>query len=103
GVEILSTYRNPDDPDPAAHYIALLDGTSMSAPHVAGIIGLLESCNPGLSGPQKFILVVNNTTPYTDSRDLGSGIANAQLALAAASCAAACDVSAAFAGSPTSG
>ena len=30
GVDILSTYRSPDDPDPAAHYIALLDGTSMA-------------------------------------------------------------------------
>lgn len=103
GVEILSTFRNPDDPDPTAHYIALLDGTSMSSPHVAGIIALLESCNPALTGPQKYNLVVNNTTPYSDSRDLGSGIANAYLALQAASCAAACDVVANFSGTPTSG
>ncbi len=105
GVDILSTYRNPDDPDPNANYIAVLDGTSMSAPHVAGIVALLESCNPALSGPDKMNLIVNNTTPYTDSRDLGSGIANAYLALTAANCAQCNETTpvADFSGSPISG
>ncbi len=106
GVEILSTYRNPDDSDPAAHYIALLDGTSMSAPHVVGIVALLESCNPALTAADKFNLVVGNTTPYSDSRDLGSGIANAYLALQAANCSSTCTETtpvADFSGSPTSG
>ncbi len=105
GVEILSTYRNPDDPDPAAHYIAVIDGTSMSAPHVVGVVALLESCNSSLSAADKFSLVVNNTTPYNDSRDLGSGIANAYLALSAANCAQCNETTpvADFSGSPTSG
>jgi len=105
GVEILSTYRNPDDPDPAAHYISVMDGTSMAAPHVVGIVGLLESCNSALSGPDKMSLIINNTTPYTDSRDLGSGIANAYLALQAANCAQCNETTpvADFSGTPTSG
>jgi serine protease len=104
GVQILSTYRNPDDPDPTAQYIAVLDGTSMSAPHVAGIVGLLESCNPSLSATQKFNYIVNNTNPYSDSRDLGSGIADAFKAMNAAGCGGTpCDLAADFSGSPTSG
>ena len=94
GVSILSTYREPSDPDPTHHYLALSDGTSMSAPHICGIAALLESCNPALTGTDKFNLIVNNTQPYTDARDLGSGIANARDALNAASCA--CDLLASF-------
>ncbi len=96
GVEILSTYRSPDDPDPTHHYIALSDGTSMSAPHIAGIAALLESCNPALTRTQKFALIVNNTDPYTDSRLLGSGIANAAEAIAAGNCVVPCDLVANF-------
>lgn len=106
GVSILSTYANPDDPDLTAHYIALLDGTSMAAPHVTGIAALLESCNPSLSGPDKMNLIINNTDPYNDTRDLGSGIANAFKALTAAGCTGTCTEStpvADFSGSPTSG
>ncbi len=104
GVDILSTYRNPDDPDPNANYIAVQSGTSMSAPHVVGIAALLESCKPELSAMEKFDLIVNNTTPYTDSRNLGSGIANAKLALDAANCTGQqCDVTSDFSASPTSG
>jgi PKD repeat protein len=104
GVDILSTYRNPDDADPGAHYIALLDGTSMASPHVAGIAALLESCTPSLTASQKFDLIVNNTDPYSDTRDLGSGIADAKKALDAAGCSGTpCDITADFAGDTTSG
>jgi len=103
GVDILSTYANPDDPDKTHHYIAVIDGTSMSAPHVAGIAGLLESCDPTLTALQKFSLIVNNTIPYNDSRDLGSGIANAKLALDAAGCTGETPPVANFSGNPTSG
>lgn len=83
GVDIVSTYTDPTDPDPNNHYVALLSGTSMAAPHACGVAALLESFDPTLSGPDKFSLMVNNTTAYSDSRDLGSGILNAYLALLA--------------------
>ncbi len=90
GVDIISTYRNPDDPDPLNHYVAVLDGTSMSAPHACGVAALLESCDSSLTAPQKFALMVNNTQPYTDARDLGSGILNVFDAFTATGCTAGC-------------
>ena len=86
GVDILSTSLVPTDPDPTHHYIGIRDGTSVSVPQVVGIAALLESCDATLSGPDKFSLIVNNTSPYNDSLDMGSGIANAKKALDAAGC-----------------
>jgi len=104
GVDVMSTFRSPDDSDPTHNYVAAMSGTSMSAPHICGIAALLESCSPDLTGQEKFDLIVNNTMPYSDARYLGSGIANAYLALVAAECGAApCTILADFSGSPTSG
>ena len=104
GVDILSTIRASDDPDPTAHYISLLSGTSMAAPHAAGVAALLRSCDPTLSRSQMFSLMVNNTTPYNSNRDLGSGIVNAALALAATNCnSTPCTVTAGFSASATAG
>jgi subtilisin family serine protease len=84
GVDILSTYADPADPNLNHHYIAVLSGTSMSAPHACGVAALLESFASILSGPEKFDIMVNTTEPYDDSRDLGSGILNARKALLSA-------------------
>jgi hypothetical protein len=86
GVEILSTSHVPTDLDPTHHYIGIRDGTSVSVPQIVGIAALLESCDETLSGPDKFNLIVSNTSPYNDSLDLGAGIANAKKALEAAGC-----------------
>ena len=82
GVDILSLWVGPD---PNTSYYSTASGTSMAAPHVSAVAGLLESFNPALTASQKFSLMVANTKPYvSDGRNLGAGILNANLALAAA-------------------
>jgi hypothetical protein len=86
GVTVMSTWHEITDLDTTHMYVAVLDGTSMSSPHATGVAALLESYNPSLTGTDKFNLMVNNTAPFApaNTKVLGSGILNAQLALAAA-------------------
>ena len=87
GVHVLSTYSpNQDDGIADGDYVALLDGTSMSTPHVVGVAALLESYNPALTAADKAALIINNTSPFApgNTKVLGSGILNARLALNAA-------------------
>ena len=78
GVSIFSTYV--DSPE----YTAVLSGTSAATPHASSIAALLESFDPTLTGVEKFDFIVNNTNPYNDARDLGSGIMSAAKAIEAA-------------------
>jgi subtilisin family serine protease len=64
-------------------YYDHLSGTSMAAPHVAGLTALLLSKNPLLSPDAVKALICNNTDPYNSTYDLGSGRINAQKALEA--------------------
>jgi subtilisin family serine protease len=62
-----------------------LSGTSMATPHVAGLAGLLRSCNPGLTAAQVRDLLRSTARPLRDSpSDLvpnvsyGSGLVDAK-------------------------
>lgn len=79
GVDIISTWHHAPDPD--NDYVAVLDGTSMAAPHVCGVAALVESFSPTCSATDKFSILTDTANPYNDSRDLGSGIVNARNAL----------------------
>jgi subtilisin family serine protease len=81
GVNVLSTWRDPFDPDPAHMDIAFASGTSMAAPHAVGVAALLESYDPTLTGPEKFSLMVDHTKPYNSPFDLGAGIVDARFVI----------------------
>jgi len=99
GVMVMSTFTDPADP--GGDYIAPMDGTSMSCPHVVGVAALLESFDPSLSAQDKWDLIVNNTKPYNMTKDVGVGIVDVRACLDAIG--PSCDLTAAFSGSPTEG
>jgi subtilisin family serine protease len=73
GVSILSTYYNND--------YEYLDGTSMSAPFVVGVAGLIVAADPSLTRSEVHDLIIDGAEPiddyYYNQGWLGSGRLNA--------------------------
>jgi PKD repeat protein len=101
GVEVMSTITDPADPE--GDYVAYMDGTSMSSPHVAGVVALLESYKPSLSATEKMDIITDpaNVKSYNMTKNVGVGIVDARKCLDAAG--GGCDLAADFSGTPTSG
>ncbi len=100
GVSILSTVSGTGD------LTAIYSGTSMSSPHVCGVMGILESYEPSLSSQDKWNLVCDpaNVNPYNETKYVGIGIASAKKCLDAIGGTSCTDPPvAAFYGTPTSG
>lgn len=68
----------------ATHY-QYASGTSMSAPHVAGVLALMHSANPALSPDQAYDLLVRTADPFPgELAERGIGQVNASTAVAEA-------------------
>ena len=81
---ILSTVA--DDTAPGTYGYALLDGTSMAAPHVAGLIALMKGEQPDLTVSQALAKLKATSTPLSSaacrvSGGCGAGLVNAAAAL----------------------
>ena len=63
GVDIVSTWPN--------NKYRSENGTSMAAPHIAGIAALLLSLNPGLSTDQIKSCLINNADPISTDKPIG--------------------------------
>lgn len=78
---VLSTLRDPASGQDTYGY---LDGTSMAAPHVAGLVALMKTLRPGLTGPQVRDLLARTATPISGcSVGCGAGLIDAAAALRA--------------------
>jgi serine protease len=86
---ILSTL-NTGTTSPASDTYAYYQGTSMAAPHVTGVVSLMFSVNPSLTPTQVLNILQSTVTPFPagstciTTYDCGSGIVNAQAAVAMA-------------------
>ncbi|RMG65314.1 MAG: hypothetical protein D6709_03105 [Chloroflexi bacterium] len=85
---VLSTLNNGATA-PGAHSYKFYQGTSMAAPHVAGIASLMLSVKPALTPAQVLALLQSTATPFPsgstcNTTNCGAGIVNAAAAVQAA-------------------
>ncbi len=86
GSGILSTL-NSGTAGPGAENYASYSGTSMSTPHVAGVVALIQSVSNPAKTPAQIETLLKNTArafPSTPSQPIGAGIVNAKAAVDAA-------------------
>ena len=86
GSSIVSTLNNGSK-GPAGESYASYGGTSMAAPHVAGVVALVQQVsNPVRTPTQIEALIKAAVTPFpaAPDREIGAGIVNAQAAVAVA-------------------
>lgn len=88
GKTVLSTL-NSGITTPTADSYAFYQGTSMAAPHVAGVVSLMFSINPNLTPSQVISLLQTNATRFPagstcNTSTCGAGIVNAAASVAAA-------------------
>ncbi|HZF97566.1 MAG TPA: S8 family peptidase, partial [Pseudoxanthomonas sp.] len=83
GSEILSTL-NSGTQGPGSENYASYSGTSMAAPHVAGVVALIQSASATPKTPAQVEALLKSTArafPSTPSQPIGSGIVNAKAAV----------------------
>jgi serine protease len=86
GSSIMSTL-NSGSQGPGSESYASYSGTSMAAPHVAGVVALIQSVsNPAKTPAQIEALIKSTASPFpsTPSQTIGAGIVNAKAAVDAA-------------------
>ena len=86
GSGIYSTL-NSGSQGPGSPSYASYDGTSMAAPHVAGVVALMQAAAPSPLTPAQIETIIKNTAtpfPSTPSQPIGAGIINAHAAVQAA-------------------
>ncbi len=86
GSAVLSTL-NSGTAGPGAESYASYSGTSMAAPHVAGVVALIQSVSSPAKTPAQVEALLKSSArafPATPSQPIGSGIVNAKAAVDAA-------------------
>ncbi|WP_207802677.1 S8 family serine peptidase [Motiliproteus coralliicola] len=85
GTYVVSTH-NKGTTSPGEETYSGMAGTSMAAPHVAGLVALISSENSSLTPAEIEQLIKDNARPFPATCDgCGAGIADAHLAMQAAS------------------